>query len=93
MKLLPLFIFWCLWFLSFFTRGVFSPFLPMIVTALMLQATLSLAFFPIDLSTLSKLTPLSERAMATGVIADYLNFEVGILGIGILTSFSSQEKS
>jgi len=82
--------------------------LPMIVTALILQATLSLAFFPIGLSTISKLTPLSERAMATGVIvsigmifgvgfvpfllgviADHLNFEVGILGLGILTSFSS----
>ncbi len=82
--------------------------LPMIVTALILQATLSLAFFPIGLSTISKLTPLSERAMATGVIvsigmifgvgfvpfllgviADHLNFEVGILGLGILTTFSS----
>jgi len=82
--------------------------LPMIVTALILQATLSLAFFPIGLSTISKLTPLSERAIATGVIvsigmifgvgfvpfllgviADHLNFEAGILGLGILTSFSS----
>src|SRR4030043_1248736 len=82
--------------------------LPMIVTALILQATLSIAFFPIGLSTISKLTPLSERAMVTGVIisigmifgvgfvlfllgviADHLNFEIGILGLGILTSFSS----
>jgi NNP family nitrate/nitrite transporter-like MFS transporter len=82
--------------------------LPMIVVALILQATLSLAFFPIGLSTISKLTPLSERAMVTGVIvsigmifgvgfvpfllgviADHLNFEVGIFGLGILTTLSS----
>lgn len=82
--------------------------LPTIVTALILQATLSIAFFPIGLSTISKLTPLSERAMVTGVIvsigmifgvgfvpfligviADHFNFEVGILGLGILTTFSS----
>ena len=30
MKLLPLFIFWCLWFLNFSTRTVFSPILPLI---------------------------------------------------------------
>jgi NNP family nitrate/nitrite transporter-like MFS transporter len=82
--------------------------LPMIVTALILQATLSLAFFPIGMSTISKLTPLSERAMATGVIisigmifgggvipfllgviADHSNFQIGILGLGILTTLSS----
>jgi NNP family nitrate/nitrite transporter-like MFS transporter len=82
--------------------------LPMIVTALILQATLSLAFFPIGMSTISKLTPLSERAMVTGVIisigmifgvgfvpfllgviADHLNFQIGILGLGILTTLSS----
>ena len=30
MKLLPLFVFWCLWFLNFFTRASFSPILPLI---------------------------------------------------------------
>jgi len=30
MKLLPLFIFWCLWFLNFSTRTIFSPILPLI---------------------------------------------------------------
>lgn len=30
MKLLPLFIFWCLWFLNFSTRAIFSPILPLI---------------------------------------------------------------
>ena len=82
--------------------------LPMIVTALILQATLSLAFFPIGMSTISKLTPLGERAMVTGVIisigmvfgvgvvpfllgviADHLSFQIGILGLGILTTLSS----
>ena len=82
--------------------------LPLIIITLILQATLSIAFFPIGLASISKLTPLSERAMATGVIisigmifgvgfvpfllgviADHLNFQVGILGLGILTTFSS----
>ena len=82
--------------------------LPLVMIALILQATLSLAFFPIGLASISKLTPLSERAMATGVIisigmifgvgfvpfllgviADHLNFQVGIFGLGILTTFSS----
>ena len=30
MKLLPLFAFWCLWYLNFFTRASFSPILPLI---------------------------------------------------------------
>lgn len=30
MKLLPLFIFWCLWFLNYSTRSAFSPILPLI---------------------------------------------------------------
>jgi len=30
MKLLPLCVFWCLWFLNFFTRASFSPVLPLI---------------------------------------------------------------
>jgi MFS transporter, NNP family, nitrate/nitrite transporter len=34
MKLLPLFVFWCLWFLNFFTRASFSPVLPLIEDSL-----------------------------------------------------------
>src|SRR4030065_2984139 len=34
MKLLPLFIFWCLWFLTFSSRTVFSPILPLIEDSL-----------------------------------------------------------
>lgn len=108
MKLLPLFIFWCLWFLNFSTRTIFSPLLPLILISLILQATLSFAFFPIGLATISKLVPLSERSMATGlilslgvvlglgvtpfilgVVADHINFQAGILGLGILTTLCS----
>jgi NNP family nitrate/nitrite transporter-like MFS transporter len=57
-----------------------APTLPLIVIALILQATLSLAFFPIGLASISKLTPLSERAMATGVI-----ISIGmIFGVGLV---------
>src|SRR4030066_2143477 len=34
MKLLPLFFFWCLWFLNFSPPAVFSPFLPLIEDSL-----------------------------------------------------------
>src|SRR4030042_3104588 len=34
MELLPLFLFWGLWFLNFSTRAVFSPFLPLIEDSL-----------------------------------------------------------
>jgi len=45
-----------------------STTLSQISITLIIQATLSLAFFPVGLATISKLTPLSERSMATGVI-------------------------
>ena len=41
--------------------------LPLILTTLLFQATLSLTFFPAGLATISKLAPLSERSMAIGV--------------------------
>ncbi len=82
--------------------------LALILITLILQATLSLAFFPTGLATVSKFTPLSERSMVTGaivsigvifgmgftpfvlgLIADHLSFQVGILGVGILTTLSS----
>ena len=44
-----------------------SSTLPMILVTLILQATLSLTFFPAGLAALSNLTPLSERSMAIGV--------------------------
>jgi NNP family nitrate/nitrite transporter-like MFS transporter len=44
-----------------------SSTLPMIVATLVLQATLSVGFFPAGFAALSNLTPLSERSMAIGV--------------------------
>ena len=37
MRLLPLFVFWCLWFLNFSTRSAFSPILPLIEDTLSLS--------------------------------------------------------
>ncbi len=37
MRLLPLFVFWCLWFLSFLTRSSLSPILPLIEDSLSLS--------------------------------------------------------
>jgi NNP family nitrate/nitrite transporter-like MFS transporter len=85
-----------------------SSTLPLILVTLILQATLSVGFFPAALAALSNLTPLSERSMAIGVaisigmifgnggaplllgfIADHFSFHVGIIWLGILTTFSS----
>lgn len=53
--------------------------LPLIMIALILQATLSLTFFPVGLATLSKLTPLSELSLTIGVS---VSFGV-IFGMGV----------
>ncbi len=37
MKILPLFVFWCLWYLNFSTRTIFSPILPLIEDNLQLS--------------------------------------------------------
>ncbi|MDI6763541.1 MAG: MFS transporter [Thermodesulfobacteriota bacterium] len=37
MRILPLFIFWCLWYLNFSTRTIFSPILPLIEDSLLLS--------------------------------------------------------
>lgn len=61
--------------LSLFTTGLstvslsLTSTLPMILITLTLQATLSLAFFPVGLATLSRLTPPSERSFTIGVTA------------------------
>jgi MFS family permease len=41
---------------------------PMLAFALFVQAMVSVAFFPLAFATISKLTSLSERAMAVGII-------------------------
>jgi len=85
-----------------------SSTLSLILITLILQALLSLAFFPVAFMAISKLTPISERSMTIGfiiaigvifgtggspyilgLVADHLNFKVGILGLGILTALSS----
>jgi NNP family nitrate/nitrite transporter-like MFS transporter len=101
-------------FWSLFTTGLstmalsMASTLPIILVTLIFQSFLSLAFFPVGLSAVSKLTSLSERAMALGliisigmifgiggspfllgVIADHSSFQIGILGLGILTTLSS----
>ena len=45
-----------------------SSSLSQILISLILQATFSLAFFPVGLAAILKLTPLSERSLALGVI-------------------------
>ncbi len=53
--------------------------LPLIMITLILQATLSLTFFPVGLVSLSKLTPLSERSLTIGVIVSFgMIFGMGI---------------
>ena len=85
-----------------------SSTLPMILITLVLEATLSVGFFPAAFAALSNLTPLSGRSMAIGVaialgsifgnggapvllgfIADRFSFQIGIMWLGVLTTFSS----
>ncbi|MDP2968208.1 MAG: MFS transporter [Deltaproteobacteria bacterium] len=37
MRILPLFVFWCLWYLNFSTRTIFAPILPLIEDSLLLS--------------------------------------------------------
>jgi NNP family nitrate/nitrite transporter-like MFS transporter len=85
-----------------------SSTLLLILVTLILQALLCLAFFPVALIAISKLTPISERSMSVGfiiaigvifgmgggpfilgLVADHMNFKVGIFGLGVLTALSS----
>ena len=82
--------------------------LSLLLFLLIFQAIVSLAFFPLALAAVSKLTSPAERSTVTGVvlsigvifgsgttpfllgtIADHYNFQVGILGVGIVTTLSS----
>ena len=64
--------------LSTIALSLSSP-LSLIFISLILQAILSLAFFPVALATVSKLTPLSSRSMVLGVI-----MSVGVgFGMGV----------
>jgi NNP family nitrate/nitrite transporter-like MFS transporter len=56
-----------------------SSSLPMVLVTLILQATLSLTFFPAGLAAISNLTSLSERSMAIGVAVS-----IGVIfGMGV----------
>jgi MFS family permease len=75
----------------------------LLVAVLFAQATVSVVFFPVGLTAISRLTSLGERSIFTGAVmgissimgagvspvvmgavADRWNFQIGILGIGVL---------
>lgn len=99
--------------LSLLTTGLSTVFLSiaptfsLLLIALFFQAAFSLAFFPVGLAAIAKLTSPEERSMGIGailstgvifgmggaplflgIIADHFNFQIGILWMGILTTFS-----
>ncbi len=102
-------LFWTLFLTGLSTAGLATVrSFHLLVGALFFQATVALGFFPVGLATISKVTTLRERSMATGVvisvgvifglgvapyllgtIADRVNFQTGILLLGILTTLSS----
>ncbi len=63
-----------------------SSTLPMILVTLVLQATLSVGFFPAGFAALSNLTPLSERSMAIGVAVS-IGMIIGNGGAPVLLGF------
>ena len=83
MKILPLFIFWCLWFLNYSTRTVFSPILPLIEDNLSLShgeaggffASLSIGY-GLTLLIAGRFTPVwgYKRMVVTGFIGTGLVF-------------------
>lgn len=82
MKLLPLFIFWCLWYLNFSTRTIFSPILPLIEDSLLLSHGKAGGLF-ISLSVGYSLTLL-----ATGRLTLAWGYKrtvaIGFLGVGLV---------
>ena len=85
-----------------------APTFSLLLITLFIQAALSLAFFPVGLAAIAKLTSPEERSMGIGaiissgvifgmggaplllgIIADHFSFQVGILGMGVLTTLSS----
>ncbi len=82
MKLLPLFVFWCLWYLNFSTRTIFSPILPLIEDSLLLSHGKAGALF-ISLSVGYSLTLL-----ATGRLTPAWGYKrtvaIGFLGVSLV---------
>ncbi len=86
MKLLPLFIFWCLWFLNFSNRTVFSPILPLIEDSLSLShgeagglfASLSVGY---ALSLLVAGRFVSVWGYKRTVAVGYVATSIGLIGL------------
>jgi MFS family permease len=69
-----------------------SSTLPLILVTLILQATLSVGFFPAGLAALSNLTPLSERSMAIGAALS-IGMIIGIGGGPLILGFIADHLS
>jgi NNP family nitrate/nitrite transporter-like MFS transporter len=82
MRILPLFIFWCLWYLNFSTRTIFSPILPLIEDSLLLTHGEAGGFF-ISLSA-----GYSFTLMAAGRLAPAWGYRrmvaAGFIGVGLV---------
>jgi MFS family permease len=82
MKLLPLFIFWCLWFLNYSTRTAFSPILPLIEDNLSLSHGKAGGLF----TSLS--IGFSLSVLLAGRFVSFLGYKrtviIGFLGIGFI---------
>lgn len=91
MKLLPLFIFWCLWFLNHATRAAFSPVLPLIKDNLTLSHGEAGGFF----TSLSLGFALSM--LLSGRFASYMGYRrtivAGYIGIGVVMLWIQWTKS
>src|SRR4030042_4792431 len=79
MNLLPLFIFWCLWFIVYSTRTVFSPILPLIEDTLSLTHGKAGGLFP-SLSIGYSLTLLMTNRLAS-VWGFKKTVVIGLVGI------------
>jgi len=82
MKLLPLFVFWCLWFLNFSTRTVFSPLLPLIEDSLHLSHGKAGGLF------ISYSVGYGATLLVTGRFAPLWGYKrtvvLGFIGIGLV---------
>jgi NNP family nitrate/nitrite transporter-like MFS transporter len=82
MKLLPLFIFWCLWFLNYSARTAFSPILPL------MEDTLSLSHAEAGGLFTSLSIGFSLSLLLAGRSASFLGYKrtvvIGFLGIGFI---------
>jgi len=82
MRILPLFIFWCLWYLNFSTRTIFSPILPLIEDSFLLTHGEAGGFF-ISLSI-----GYSLSLLATGRLTSAWGYKktvaAGFLGVSFV---------